>query len=137
MHEKSAAEMAETILVVEDEILIRMVICDYLRDCGYRIFEAGTTDEAIQVLHAEPRIDVVFTDIQMPGDRNGFDLCRWVHSHMPNVKVILTSGGMKAADVAEDLCYAGPLMGKPYHLHQVVARVRSVLERGVDLAATG
>lgn len=129
--------MADTILVVEDEILIRMVIADYLRDCGYRIFEAGTTNEAIQILQAEPRIDVVFTDIQMPGDRDGFDLCRWVHGHTPHVKVVLTSGGINAAEVAEDLCHAGPLMGKPYHLHQVLARIRSVLERGVDLAATG
>ena len=114
-----------------------MVIADYLRDCGYRIFEAGTTDEAIQVLRAEPRIDIVFTDIQMPGDRNGFDLCRWVYDHMPRVKVILTSGGINAADVAEDLCHAGPLMGKPYHLHEVLARIRALLDRGVDLATTG
>lgn len=133
MHGDQSPDVAETVLIVEDEMLIRMVISDYLRDCGYFVLEAGTVDEAIEVLLAEPLIAVVFTDIQMPGGRSGFDLCRWVHSDLPLVRVILTSGGIRAADVAEDLCHAGPLMGKPYRFNDVLARIRSVLDHGVGL----
>jgi len=58
----------ETILVVEDEVLVRMPISQYLRDCGYRVIEAANAQEAVTVLsHEETVVDVVFTDIEMPG----------------------------------------------------------------------
>ena len=123
-----AVEPAETILVVDDEVLIRMVIAEHLRDCGYRVIEAGDGDEAIEVLQADDRIDIVFSDIQMP-NRNGFELAQWVRRERPNVKVILTSGGVKAAEVAHDLCENGPLISKPYTLDLVVARIRALLAR--------
>ena len=123
-----AVEPAETILVVDDEVLIRMVIAEHLRDCGYRVIEAGDGDEAIEVLQAEDRIDIVFSDIQMP-NRNGFELAQWVRRERPGVKVILTSGGVKAAEVAHDLCENGPLISKPYTLDHVVARIRALLAR--------
>ncbi len=136
MHDHLTGTTADTILVVDDEVLIGMVIADYLRDCGYRVFEAGDYSEALDVLQAEPRIDLVFTDLQMPGDHNGCDLARWIAAHMSDVKVILTSGGMSAAQVAEDLCHAGPLMGKPYHLEKVADRIRALLgQRDVPVAA--
>lgn len=128
MHDHEAATPADTILVVDDEVLIRMVIADYLRDGGYRVFEAGDYDEALVMLRAEPRIDLVFTDLQMPGDRDGCDLTRWIAAERRNVGVILTSGGRSAADLAADLCHAGPLMGKPYHLDDVARRIRAVLD---------
>ena len=136
MHDHLTAGTADTILVVDDEVLIRMVIADYLRDCGYRVFEAGSVDEAVEVLHNEPRIDLVFSDIQMPGGRDGCHLARWVADRYADVEVILTSGGWSAADLAEDLCHAGPLIGKPYHLDAVADRIRAVLgERGDPVAA--
>ena len=58
---------APTVLVVEDEVLIRMAIADYLRDCGYRVVEAGNSHEAVRVLKTDVYIDVVFTDVHMPG----------------------------------------------------------------------
>jgi hypothetical protein len=57
-----------TVLVVEDEVLIRMSTADYLRGCGYHIIEVGSGDEAVAVLKADVRIDVVFTDVSMPGN---------------------------------------------------------------------
>lgn len=126
--EEPAVETAETILVVDDEVLIRMVIAEHLRDCGFRVIEAGDGDEAIEVLQADDRIDIVFSDVQMP-NRNGFELARWVRRERPGVKVILTSGGVKAAEVAHELCENGPLMTKPYNLDHVVARLRALLTR--------
>ena len=81
-----------TVLVVEDEVLIRMSTADYLRGCGYHIIEVGSGDEAVAVLKTDVRIDVVFTDVSMPGNLNGFGLAQWVRSERPGVRVILTSG---------------------------------------------
>jgi CheY-like chemotaxis protein len=58
-------EIQETILVVEDDILVRMPIAQYLRDCGYKVIEASNSDEAMQILlHQETSVDVVFSDIE-------------------------------------------------------------------------
>ena len=70
------AEKREVVLVVEDDVLIRMAIAEYLRDCGYKVIEAVSADEALAVLeHIEAKLDVVFSDIEMPGSlecRNGY-----------------------------------------------------------------
>lgn len=118
----------ETILVVDDEVLVRMVIADHLRDCGFRVFEAGNGSEAIAVLSSGEPVDLVFSDVQMP-ECNGFELARWVRRERPDVKVMLTSGGVKAAETASDLCENGPLLGKPYDVGEVVRRIRSTLAR--------
>ncbi|MGZ5904834.1 MAG: response regulator, partial [Reyranella sp.] len=67
-----------TVLVVEDEILVRTVIAAYLRDCGFDVVEAGSADEAVRVLEAGVRIDIVFSDINMPGSLDGFGLAQWL-----------------------------------------------------------
>ena len=99
-----------------------------MRDCGCRVVEAGDGDEAIEILQADDRIDIVFSDVQMP-NRTGFELAHWVRRERPAVKVILKVGGVKAAEVAHDLCESGPLMTKPYNLDHVVARIRAALAR--------
>lgn len=108
-------------------MLIQMCVADYLRDCGYRVLEAGTVDEAIELLNTEVCVDVVFTDVHMPGKLDGFDLSRWIYANRPSVKVIVTSGGANAADLATDLCHEGPLIDKPYHMRDVTARIHRAL----------
>jgi CheY-like chemotaxis protein len=120
--------LADTILVVDDEVLIRMVVAEHLRDCGYRVIEAGDGEEAIAVLQVDDRIDIVFSDIQMP-KRNGFELAQWVRRERPGVQMMLTSGGIKAAEIAHDLCESGPLIDKPYDLAHIVNRIRALLGR--------
>ena len=116
-----------TILVVEDEVLIRLVIADYLRDCGYKVHEAVSGEEAIAILQApEVSIDVVFSDVEMPGSMDGFALARWVRVNKPGMEVILTSGIERSADIAATLCEAGPLMKKPYSSQDVVDRLRQL-----------
>jgi len=116
-----------TILVVEDEVLIRLVIADYLRDCGYKVHEAVSGEEAIAILQApEVSIDVVFSDVEMPGSMDGFALARWVRANKPGMEVILTSGIERSADTAATLCEAGPLMKKPYSSQDVVDRLRQL-----------
>ena len=116
-----------TVLVVEDEVLIRLVIADYLRDCGYKVHEAVSGEEAIAILQApEVSIDVVFSDVEMPGSIDGFALARWVRANKPGMEIILTSGIERSADIAATLCEAGPLMKKPYSSQDVVDRLRQL-----------
>nr|WP_201752056.1 response regulator [Microvirga arsenatis] len=116
-----------TILVVEDEVLIRFVIADYLRECGYRVHEAVNAEEAIAILESpEVAVDIVFSDVEMPGSMDGFALARWVRAHKSGIQVILTSGVERSADIAATLCEAGPLLKKPYPSQDVVDRIRQL-----------
>ena len=116
-----------TILVVEDDVLIRSVVAGYLRDCGFDVIEANGADEAIRMLQAEVRIDVVFSDIQMPGSMDGFGLAQWVRRERPSLKVILTSGAARTAKEAGDLCEQGPILAKPYDHAELERHIRTLL----------
>jgi CheY-like chemotaxis protein len=118
---------AETVLVVEDEVLVRMVIADYLRECGYRVIEAGSAAEAITVLTSPEPVDIVFSDIQMPGEMDGFGLATWVRQNQPGLKVLLASGNARSARTAGDLCEEGPLEQKPYHPQTILGRIQRLL----------
>jgi CheY-like chemotaxis protein len=117
------------ILVVEDEVLIRFVVADYLRECGFQILEAGNADEAVELLRtADLGIDLVFSDVHMPGTRDGFDLARWVQEHRPEIPVILTSGLARTAELSEDLCALGPIEPKPYNARALSERIHRLLQ---------
>ena len=122
------AAFSETILVVEPDVLVRMVIADYLRECGYRVFEAISAREAMAMLGAGTKIDAVFSEVQLGGDMDGFGLGQWVRSNRPQVEVILTSGLTPAAEKAGELCAEGPLE-KPYHPQQLVNRLKILFEK--------
>jgi CheY-like chemotaxis protein len=115
------------VLIVEDEVLVRMVVAEYLRDCGFMVIEAGSAQEALALFKADIDVDAVFSDIQMPGEMDGFGLARWLRQHRPEVKVILTSGAASAAHKAADLCHDGPLLPKPYDSEEVERRIRQLL----------
>jgi CheY-like chemotaxis protein len=127
--EVSPEPRPETVLVVEDEVLVRMVIADYLRECGYRVIEAGSAAEAVTVLSSPEPVDIVFSDIQMPGEMDGFGLATWVRQNQPWLKVLLTSGNARAATTAGDLCDDGPLEQKPYHPQAILSRIQQLLAR--------
>ena len=102
-------ERCPAVLVVEDEVLIRLVIADYLRECGFKVYEAATALEAIEVLESDQAsIDLVFTDIRLPGEINGFALGQWVRANRPGLPVILTS---RATRMAEQV---GPMSDRPW-----------------------
>ena len=119
-----------TILVVEDEVLIRLVIAEYLRECGYKVHEAAHADEAMAVLQApEISVDIVFSDVVMPGDMDGFGLARWIRENHPGTEVILTSSIDRSADIAGMLCEAGPMLDKPYEPQGVVDRIKQLMAK--------
>src|SRR5215475_1706767 len=93
-----------SVLVVEDDVLVRVVVAGYLRDCGFEVIEAGDASEAIRILEAGIEVDVVFSDVNMPGDMDGFGLAQWVRREREHIKVILTSGVRRTAKEAGELC---------------------------------
>jgi DNA-binding response OmpR family regulator len=118
-----------TILLVEDEVLIRMPLAEYLRECGYRVFEASTVAEAKAIIEADAPVDLVFSDVNMPGNENGFALAVWIRQFHPATQVLLTSGIADATGKAEDLCEDGPLLAKPYSHNVVLSRIQTLLQQ--------
>jgi DNA-binding NtrC family response regulator len=120
-------EIQEIILVVEDDVLIRMPIAQYLRDCGYRVIEAVSADEAIVVLqHRDTPVDIVFSDIEMPGSIDGFGLAKWIREHRPGTDVIMAGTVPRSIDAAKELCESSPLP-KPYDAQSVHSHIRRLL----------
>ncbi len=128
----TASHQPQTILVVEDDFLIRIDIAGYLRGCGWHVIEAGNAAEAVAALESDQIIDLVFSDIQMPGAMDGFGLAAWVREHRPGLRIILTSGVVQRTEAAASLCDEGPI-GKPYDHQRLAERIRHHL----GSAATG
>lgn len=126
MNEQSAhPQDHDTVLVVEDEVLVRTAIAEYLRHCGFRVVEAVSADEALIILNeTDIQVDIVFSDIKMPGAMDGFGLAKWVRENKPGLEVILTGNVEKAANAAGDLCEHGPHLEKPYEPQQVIEWIK-------------
>jgi len=120
----SSKASASTILVVDGEVLIRMTICQYLRECGYKVVEAASADEALEILKSEILIDVVLSDLAMRGSMNGFELATWIRNNKQGLKVILVGSPEKAANTAADLCEDGPMLSKPYEPQALLEIIR-------------
>jgi two-component system, response regulator PdtaR len=88
----TASNKRPVVLVVEDDVLLRLDAVDILKRAGYVVVQAGTADEAIAILEARPNIHVVFTDVQMPGSMDGLKLAKFVKDRWPPIKIIATSG---------------------------------------------
>lgn len=113
------------VLVVEDEPLVRLNIADELTERGFVVLEAGSADEAIDLLHAHPEIQVMFTDVDMPGSMDGMKLAAAVRDRWPPVKIIITSGKRRPDDTVMPL--GGVFMPKPYMSTEVQNAIRSLM----------
>jgi CheY-like chemotaxis protein len=116
-----------SILVVEDEVLIRSVVGLYLRDCGFQVVEAGNADEAIRVLESGMAVDVVFSDINMPGSMDGFGLAQWLRRERPGLPLILTSGSAWKVREPGELREHRPFLAKPYDHGELERQIRAML----------
>ena len=113
------------VLVVEDEYLIRMDTTASLETIGFIVFEAGNAAEAIQCLELHKEIRLIFTDINMPGSMDGLALARYVRGRWPPVKIIVTSGYMKALE--SDLPTGALFVEKPYHPRAIADKMNELL----------
>jgi CheY-like chemotaxis protein len=119
----------ETILFVEDEVLTRMDMAEFLRQSGYRVSEAASAAEAIDALNSKFAVDLVVTDIRMPGETDGFGLAEWVRNNRPGVEVILSSGDPRSKERAEGLPELGPFLPKPYTGRALLDLVKQALAK--------
>ncbi len=124
--EQDVNDHPSTVLVVEDELLLRWPTAEYLRDAGYRVIEATTGAEAIAVLSSGARIDIVFSDINLTPDMNGHALAGWLAKTFPHLPMLLTSGN------GEDLGRVRvgatrSVLAKPYELAELGRRIQELL----------
>ena len=119
--------MADTILLVEDQTLVRLALAHHLEECGYNVLEAEDADQALILLERHPEIDVVFTDVQMPGSMDGLGLARWVVEHRPRIAVMVTSGHTAQETLAKELCQA-KAFSKPYDFGEVTLHIREAIQ---------
>ncbi len=91
-------EPPANVLIVEDELLLRMRAVDIVEDAGFVPVEAVNADEALVILESRSDISLLFTDIQMPGSMDGLKLAYAVHDRWPGIKIILVSGRIKVSD---------------------------------------
>ncbi len=131
------------VLVVEDEMVLRMRAVDIVEDAGFRPVEAVNADEALSILESRSDISLLLTDIQMPGSMDGLKLAHAVHDRWPAIKIILVSGQVSPSD-AERPAHSR-FFGKPLGVEQMIAELQAMVGEGaleivmdpVSLAAEG
>ena len=117
-------EGQETVLIVDDEVDLLNLTGEYISSLGYKIFKADNAYDALEVLKQED-INLVFSDIVMPGGMNGYDLATLINKDYPQVKVLLSSGYMGKASKGD---YKGIIINKPYTKQQVAHEIRVILD---------
>ncbi len=120
----SAPPTGATVLVVEDDPRVRKVSMRRISEMGYRVLEADRAVRAIEILEGEPRVDILFTDVMMPGGLSGLDLALMVRQRWPRTKILLTSGyADPSVKGKSDL----PWISKPYNTRQLAKILRDLL----------
>jgi CheY-like chemotaxis protein len=118
------------VLVVEDEMLLRILAVDMVEDAGFTPVEAVDADEAVAILDSRSDIALLFTDIQMPGTMDGLMLAHAVHSRWPQIKIILVSGQLKLASI--DMPADSRFFGKPLVAGDVIAEMQSMIGQPIQ-----
>src|SRR5215218_9985180 len=117
-----------TVLIVEDEMLLRMRAVDIVEDAGFTPLEAVNADDALAILESRSDVDLLFTDIQMPGSMSGLKLAHAVHERWPSIKIILVSG--QITPNAEDRPADSRFFGKPVEVQQMIAELQQMIGQG-------
>lgn len=120
---RKAQKSPACVLVVEDEVFIRVLIADELRAAGFSVVEAATADEALSYFQAGVQVDLVLSDIGTPGALNGVDLIQRLRAKAPNLPTVLTSGNSPGVHAAN------AFLPKPYEVRQAVVLVATLLEK--------
>jgi two-component system, response regulator PdtaR len=119
-----SAKRKDIVLVVEDDVLVRMNTADVIRDLGFTVLEAVDADQAIALLESTPAITVLFTDIQMPGSMDGLRLAAVVRDRWPPVALLITSG--QVSPHTADMPSGAHFIQKPHHPLQIGDQLREL-----------
>lgn len=115
---------AATVLVVEDEELLRLFAVQLVEDAGFQAFEAANADHAIAILEKRSDISLLLTDIHMPGSMDGLKLAHAVRHRWPPIKIIIVSGQVHLTE--DDMPTGSRFFRKPYEPTEVVSELRSM-----------
>ncbi len=121
------ATQPSTILVVDDDEEVLLIASTYLRDQGYNILEARNAAQGLSIVQEVSDIDLLFTDIAMPGDMNGFDLAHRAKQLRPALRVLYTSGYFKDLPQSPKLMSYGKMLAKPWRLSGLHEAVKNAL----------
>jgi CheY-like chemotaxis protein len=113
-----------TVLVVEDEVMVRLLVAEELREAGYVVIEAASADEALTVLHSSTGIDLLLTDIRMPGSRDGLALAEEARAALPELKIIVASAFFPRRPPPE---IVDAVFTKPYDTLRLIRRINELL----------
>jgi CheY-like chemotaxis protein len=113
-----------SVLVVEDEVLIRMDVAGTIEDLGFRTYQAGTADAAIALMEQHDDIRILFTDIDMPGSMDGLKLAAYIRERWPPVAIVITSGAMSVAESA--MPKGAVFLPKPYEMAGLTKTLNSM-----------
>jgi len=113
------------VLIVEDEMMLRMRAVDMVEEAGYTPVEASDADEAVAILESRSDIALMCTDIQMPGCMDGMGLAHAVHVRWPSIKIIVVSGQLNPPSI--DLPPCSRFFGKPLEPGQMIAQMRNMI----------
>jgi two-component sensor histidine kinase/CheY-like chemotaxis protein len=116
------------VLIVEDEMLLRMRAVDIVEDAGFRPVEAVSADEALAILESRSDISLLFTDIQMPGSMDGLKLAHAVHDRWPAIKIILVSGQVNPSDTEKPA--DSRFFGKPLSVEKMITELQAMVGAG-------
>ena len=116
------------VLVVEDEMVLRMRAVDIVEDAGFTAVQAVNADEALSILESRSDIALLFSDIQMPGSMDGLKLAHAVHDRWPSIKIILVSGQVKLSD--KERPAESRFFGKPLEVKQIIAELQEMVGTG-------
>jgi PAS domain S-box-containing protein len=129
LNEAHRAETGETVLVVEDEPVVRGLILEVLADLGYRALEAGDGPSGLKVLESKQRIDLLVTDVGLPG-LNGRQLADHARLVRPDLKVLFITGYAEQAAMASGFLAPGmEMVTKPFAIEDLTLRIRRIIER--------
>lgn len=113
------------VLVVEDEMLLRMRAVDMVEDAGFTPVEAVDADQAVAILESRSDVALLLTDIQMPGSMDGLKLAHAVRERWPPIKIILVSGQLKLANI--DIPADSRFFGKPLEAREMIAELQNMI----------
>jgi two-component sensor histidine kinase len=116
------------VLVVEDEMILRMRAVDIVQDAGFNPVEAVNADQAMSILEGRSDISLLLTDIQMPGSIDGLKLAHAVHDRWPSIKIILVSGQVKLTDAERPA--DSRFFGKPLGVEQMITELQTMVGAG-------
>ena len=114
-----------TILVAEDDILVRMMVTEELRKQGFNVAEAKNADEALSIFDSGVPIHLVLTDIQMPGTHDDVRLAATIRAEYPDVKLVVASGHLPEKELRQEV---DGFVLKPYNISKLVSFIKALLD---------